>query len=82
VQPLGLGNLKKLRDLISNRTSDLPACRIAPRPTTLPRSQIIISVNTWFIFKCGGKRPLVKSTRMWEDNIKMGLRGIKWSAMD
>jgi hypothetical protein len=29
-----------------------------------------------------GKRPLGRPRRTWEDNIKMGLRGIGWSGMD
>jgi hypothetical protein len=28
------------------------------------------------------KTPLGRSTRKWEDNIKMNLREIKWSAID
>jgi hypothetical protein len=34
----GLGKLKKFSDLIESRTLDLPACRIAPQPSTLPRA--------------------------------------------
>jgi hypothetical protein len=34
----GLGKLKKSNDLIVIRTRDLPACRIVPQPTTLPRA--------------------------------------------
>jgi hypothetical protein len=29
-----------------------------------------------------GKRPLGRNRRMWEDNIKMDLRGIAWGGMD
>jgi hypothetical protein len=29
-----------------------------------------------------GKRPLRKPSRMWEDNIKMDLREIRWGGMD
>jgi hypothetical protein len=29
-----------------------------------------------------GKRPLEKPRRRWEDNIRMGLREIKWGRMD
>jgi hypothetical protein len=29
-----------------------------------------------------GKRPLVRSRRRWEDNIKMDLREIGWGGMD
>jgi hypothetical protein len=40
----GLGQLKKSNDLIGIWTRDLPACSIAPQPTTLPRAPIIIIV--------------------------------------
>jgi hypothetical protein len=33
----GLGTLKKFSDLIGSRIRYLPACRIVPQPTTLPR---------------------------------------------
>jgi hypothetical protein len=29
-----------------------------------------------------GKRPLRRSRRRWEDNIRMGLREIAWGGMD
>jgi hypothetical protein len=32
--------------------------------------------------KPGGKRPLGRPRRTWVDNIKMGLREIKWDGMD
>jgi hypothetical protein len=32
--------------------------------------------------KAEGKRPLGRSRRRWEDNIKMDLRGIGWGGMD
>jgi hypothetical protein len=32
--------------------------------------------------KTEGKRPLGKPRRRWEDNIKMGLREIRWGGMD
>jgi hypothetical protein len=34
----GLGQLKKINDLIGNRTRYLAACSIVPQPTTLPRA--------------------------------------------
>jgi hypothetical protein len=34
----GFGKLKKSNDLIGIRTRNLPACSIAPQPTTLPRA--------------------------------------------
>jgi hypothetical protein len=40
----GLGQLKKFSDLIGNRTRDLPACSIAPQPSTLP------CAPAWFRF--------------------------------
>jgi hypothetical protein len=33
----GLGQLKKSNDLIGTRNCDLPACRIVPQLTTVPR---------------------------------------------
>jgi hypothetical protein len=36
--------LKRSDDLIGNRTHDLPACSIAPQPTTLPRAPIIVII--------------------------------------
>jgi hypothetical protein len=33
----GLGKLKKINDVIGTRTRDLPACSIAPQPSTLAR---------------------------------------------
>jgi hypothetical protein len=35
MQPEGLGKMKK--KITGSRTGDLPACSIAPQPTTLPR---------------------------------------------
>jgi hypothetical protein len=32
-----LGKLKKKIDFIGTQTRDLPACRIVPQPTTMPR---------------------------------------------
>ena len=29
-----------------------------------------------------GKRPLVRPSRKWEDNIKMGLKEVGWAGMD
>jgi hypothetical protein len=41
----GLGQLKKKsNNLIGNRNHDLPACSIVPRPTTLPRALLYVSV--------------------------------------
>jgi hypothetical protein len=34
------------------------------------------------IGKPEGNRPLERPRRRWEDNIKMGLRGIGWGGMD
>jgi hypothetical protein len=34
----GLGQMKKSKDLIGNRTRYLPACSIVPQLTTLPRA--------------------------------------------
>jgi hypothetical protein len=34
----GSGKMKTFNDLIGNRTSDLPVCRIVPKPTTLLRA--------------------------------------------
>jgi hypothetical protein len=34
------GKLKNCNDLIGNRTRDLPACSVAPQPTTLPRASV------------------------------------------
>jgi hypothetical protein len=36
----GLGQLKKCNGLIGTRTPDLPACSIAPQPTTLRRDPL------------------------------------------
>jgi hypothetical protein len=35
-------SIEKSNDLIGNRTLDLPACSIVPRPTTLPRALALI----------------------------------------
>jgi hypothetical protein len=35
-----------------------------------------------FVEKYGGKRPLRKLRRRWEDNIKMDLREIRWEDVD
>jgi hypothetical protein len=35
----GLGKLRNFYDLIGTRTRDLPACRIAPQPSTIPHAQ-------------------------------------------
>jgi len=32
--------------------------------------------------KPGGKRPLGRPRRRWEDNIKMDLKEIKWAGVD
>jgi hypothetical protein len=42
----GLGQLKKTKYLIGNRTHDLPACSIVPQSTTLPRAPTL-----FFCFK-------------------------------
>jgi hypothetical protein len=34
------------------------------------------------VVKPEGKRPLAKTRRRWEGNIKMGLRGTGWGGMD
>jgi hypothetical protein len=36
----GLGQWENFNDLIGNRTRDLPACSIAPQPTTLLRTPL------------------------------------------
>jgi hypothetical protein len=40
--------------------------------------------NTYSVLvrKPGGKRPLRRPRRMWEDDVKMCLREIEWGAMD
>jgi hypothetical protein len=40
----GLGKLKKFNDIIGTRTQDLPASSIAPQPSALLRSPIIIMI--------------------------------------
>jgi hypothetical protein len=47
VQVEGLDQLKKLNDLIGNRTRDLPACSIVPQPTTLP---LVPQISAYSIF--------------------------------
>jgi hypothetical protein len=42
----GLGQWKKSNDLIGTWTRDLPACSIAPQPTTLPRAWVINGYKT------------------------------------
>jgi hypothetical protein len=32
--------------------------------------------------KPGGRRPLGRPRRRWEDNIKMDLRYVRWEALD
>jgi hypothetical protein len=34
-----------------------------------------------FVGKPEGKRPLVRPRCMWEDNIKIDLRGVEWADM-
>jgi hypothetical protein len=34
------------------------------------------------LFKPEGKRPLGRPRLIWEDNIKMDLRGIGWDGLD
>jgi hypothetical protein len=35
-------SIEKSNDLIGNGTRDLPACRIVPQPTTLPRAPVVV----------------------------------------
>jgi hypothetical protein len=41
----GLGNLKKIIDLVGIRTSYLPVCSIVPKPTTLTRALTYIYIS-------------------------------------
>jgi hypothetical protein len=50
VRPEGLHRLKKCNDLRGTRTRDIPACSIAPQPSTLPRGT---SAAIWSITKFG-----------------------------
>jgi hypothetical protein len=44
--PGRIKSTEKSNDLIGNRTRDLPACRMVPQPTTLPRvSEVIGRIN-------------------------------------
>jgi hypothetical protein len=46
VRPEGLGKVKKCVHLNRSGTRDLPACRIVPQPTTLPRAPFPSTVQT------------------------------------
>jgi hypothetical protein len=46
VQLEGLGKLKEFNQLIGTRNRDLPACSIAPQPSTLPRAPENV-INDW-----------------------------------
>jgi hypothetical protein len=46
-----LGKFKKGSNLIEFRTRDLPACTLAPQPTTLLRARNFISTVYYFIKK-------------------------------
>jgi hypothetical protein len=60
-------SIKKSSDLIGNWTRDLPACRIVPEPTTLPREVLmvlttrstifwnVILCSLFEVYKCSGK---------------------------
>jgi hypothetical protein len=41
--------VKTFNDLIITQTHDLPACSVAPQPTTLPRALLDVAVQ-WIIF--------------------------------
>jgi hypothetical protein len=45
VQLEGSGKLKKFNDHIGAQTHDLPACSIAPQPSTLPRPAYVIETT-------------------------------------
>jgi hypothetical protein len=44
VRPEGIGKLKKKMDIIGSRIRDLPACSIAPQPTTLLPEEILCTL--------------------------------------
>jgi hypothetical protein len=49
----GLGKLKNSIYLNGNRTRDLPACRIQPQATTLPRAPVMtMVVANVFVWNC------------------------------
>jgi hypothetical protein len=41
-----------------------------------------MNANRILVGKPGGRRPLRRSRRRWEDNINMDLKEIEWGAVD
>jgi hypothetical protein len=66
-----LGKLKRLVDLVGAETRDLPACSIAPQPSTLRRVVLKVSLSTCF----------KRSTMPWRHGngcINPHIVGLRW----
>jgi hypothetical protein len=48
----------------------------------IARLRKMINVYKIFVGKPDGKRPLGRTRFIWEDNIRMGLREIRWKGVD
>jgi hypothetical protein len=70
-----LGQLKKIDDIIGNRTRDLPACSTVPRPNTLPRAPLSHHISyEWWLSHPEGTRTLLHAIKVTLPLIYVTLR--------